>query len=165
MLRTAIRAVAVQQNAVSFAGFEGTLMRKPHVLAFAIGVIVACSSPTSGCGCSPPPQARVLVFGTVRTASESPVSGARISLRGVLGPCSVGGQITIRAEAAMPSDSAGNYRFPLAPAASGLDSVCVQLVARRSSMANADTIVSAAAALGVRYDRQPDSTRIDFRFP
>ena len=50
--------------------------------ALAIAIVVACSSPTDACGCSPIPPG-VIVVGTVTDASGAPVVGAQLLLDGI----------------------------------------------------------------------------------
>ena len=50
--------------------------------AMAIAVVIACSSPTDVCGCTPMPPS-VVVVGTVTDASGAAVVGARLLFDGV----------------------------------------------------------------------------------
>ena len=50
--------------------------------AFAIAIVVACSNPTTVCGCSPIPPG-VVVTGAVTDASGAPVVGARLLFDGI----------------------------------------------------------------------------------
>lgn len=56
--------------------------RGAPVAAMAVAVVIACSTPTEVCGCSPPIPA-VIVEGTVTNASGAAVAGARVLFDGV----------------------------------------------------------------------------------
>ena len=141
-------------------------MRMPVVVLFAIGVIVACSSPTSVCGCSPYPTISVLVVGTVRAANDSPLGGALIRVRGTPGSCLGSRQATAAGDtSSITSDSAGRYRLLLTRSNATFVNSCVQLTARRSALATAATLASVAVSVTLRRDPPFDSTRIDFPFP
>ena len=139
-------------------------MRMPLVVLLGIGVVVACSTPTSVCGCSPRESARALVFGTVQAAGDIAVRGALINARSTRGRCPARSP-AVDGGYGTPTDSTGRYKVYIAPGAPAGDTICVQLVAYRSASERMDTLVSSAATLQVRDGPPYDSTRIDFRFP
>ena len=56
--------------------------RRTPLCALAIAIVIACSSPTDVCGCTPLPPG-VVVVGTVTAPSGAPVVGARLLFDGV----------------------------------------------------------------------------------
>ncbi len=140
-------------------------MRMPMFVLLGTGVILACTSPTSLCGCSPLPYPNAIVVGTVRTSAEAPVSGVLVSARSSRGRCPVGSQSTTVGLVSMPTDATGRYRLGVGGLGATVDSICVQVYARRSTSARADTLFSAMVPMQLRVDPPYDSTLVDLRFP
>ena len=140
-------------------------MRIPFLVSLGIGVIAACTTPTGLCGCSPPPPPSALVVGTVRTTGGAPLRDAIVSATGKRGSCPGSGPAVAADYGALPSDSAGRYRIFVALGSTALDSMCVQLIARRSAIASTDTLAAPLVALQLRTTLPYDSTRVDFTFP
>jgi hypothetical protein len=139
-------------------------MRMSLVAVLGVGVVVACTTPTSVCGCSPNQAARALVLGTVRASGDIALRDALISARSTRGSCPARNPL-VDAGFSTPTDSTGRYTVYVAPGAPAGDTLCVQVVVYRSASARMDTLVSSAANLQVRDGPPYDSARIDFRFP
>ena len=137
-------------------------MRTPLLVSLTFGVVVACSTPTSVCGCtSPPPSA--IVVGTMWASGDRLLRGGIIRARQTLGTCPGRGAALDQGSGASPSDSTGRYRAFIR--GSDVDTVCVRVVAYRSVSARMDSLVSSPTTLALKLGRNLDSTRIDFRFP
>lgn len=141
-------------------------MRKPLVVMFGIGAIVACSAPTSLCGCSPRElRASALIFGAISTSAGAPLRSALLNARGARGSCPGRGPAGAVSFVSFGTDSTGRYRLVVGLQNPATDSICVQVVAQRSAKAMSDTLVSAAVTLEARDLEPLDSARLDFRFP
>ena len=136
-------------------------MRTPLVVSIALGVFVACTTPTSVCGCSPR-EPVAIVFGRIWVSGDRPLGGALIRASRTAGPCPGRGAAFDGGFGETSSDSSGYYRRLVA---GGGDSVCVQMIAYRSVSARMDSLVSSSKTLSLRIGTLQDSTQIDFRFP
>jgi hypothetical protein len=139
-------------------------MRIPRVPLFGIGLVVACSWPTTSCGCSPIEYPRALVVGTVRGPGEIALRGVTTRARTALGSCSPLSRLVGPGYFEL-TDSTGAYRRSVQAVVANGDTICVQMIAVRSTGAQSDSIVSPAVNLQLRSDSPYDSTRLDFRFP
>jgi hypothetical protein len=136
-------------------------MRMPLFLTLALGLVVACSTPTSACGCSPAEPVGI-VYGTIAAAAETPLRGAEIRVRKTAGTCpGRGASASVDWEKAT-SDTTGQYRIVVG---GGTDTLCVQLIAYRGATARTDSLISSTRTLPLKVGLPHDSTRVDFRFP
>jgi hypothetical protein len=137
-------------------------VRTRLLVSLTFGVFVACSMPTSVCGCtSPPPSA--IVVGTMWASAGRPLRGGIIRVRQILGTCPGRAAALDEGSGASQSDSTGRYRTFIR--GNNVDTVCVHVVAYRSVSAQTDSLVSLPATLALKLGRNLDSARIDFRFP
>jgi hypothetical protein len=83
---------------------------KQTLFAFVAVVILACGTPTGGCGCSPvPPQTHVA--GIVSSAA-GPISGAQITVSVTASDCASPAQTIVYVPATgIPTDATGRYDF------------------------------------------------------
>ena len=139
-------------------------MRSPVPAMLAIGLIAACSMPTSVCGCSPPPPASAVVYGTILTAADSVVRGAVLRAAISHGTCPGTGQPFVADFGTAPIDATGRYRFEVSWGVP-TDTTCVRVTARRLLAGATDSVVAAPVSLAMRFERPLDSTRVDIRFP
>lgn len=160
MSGSTVDAVTEQQHAFSLPEVEGVSMRTPLVTSLALGVAVACSTPTSVCGCSPALTVAV-VFGRISTSGDTPLRGALIRVNRTVGACPRRGEALDGGFGETQSDSTGQYRIFVA---AGADTVCVQAIAFRSASARTDSLVSSATTLALRVGPPLDSARSDFLF-
>ena len=125
-------------------------------------IVVACTSPTSSCGCSPVPPS-VEAVGTVRTVAGVPVTTAILSVAGTLGNCSVTGSRVTFSSLGYSIDATGKYRALIIP--SEPDSICVKITARRDANAGADSVVSSGFSFAVGRLPRPDTVVVNLTFP
>ena len=136
-----------------------------HVASMiALGILAACVVPTTSCGCSTvPPTA--LIVGTIRTADARPIIDAVVGARSAAGtscaqtlPAGATGGYVVR------TDVNGRYRLPIIGVLER-GAMCVQVVARRSSGATADSLTAPVVRLVASIVPPYDSAIVDLQFP
>ncbi len=145
-------------------------MRYHLAAAISLGVLTACIFPTTTCGCSPPPVASAVIVGTIRTANALPLAGAVVRAQGTRGArCSRSVQFRAVSQGTVTTDATGRYRFLVDNAAQAAaqvpDTLCVEVIARRSSSATADSLIAPTVTVVLRYGLTSDSARVDLQFP
>jgi hypothetical protein len=140
-------------------------MRIPFSATAAVTlVVVACTSPTSSCGCSIALPPSVDAVGTVRTAAGAPVSTAILSVAGTRGNCSIATDLRVTFNSLnYRIDATGRYRMRITP--SEPDSICMKITARRNANAGADSVVSPGIALAVGRIPYADSVIVNLTLP
>ena len=124
----------------------------------AVGLLLACTSPTEMCAC-PPARSHAVIYGSIANAAGDPVAGA--SVQAVVYGSVCGEGYADRGGDANPvvTSSSGTYRIHVYSLLSG--AACVR-VATHAVGAPDSTYVD--AALFLRDERQaPDSLKVDLQ--
>lgn len=136
-------------------------MRMQLVVFAALGVNVACTTPTSLCGC-PHGAALAVVYGRISASGDTPLSGALIKASATSGTCPGRGLAFEGGFGETRSDATGTYRLLVS---GGADTICAKITADRSASARIDSLVSLPATLVIGSGLSRDSARVDLRFP
>jgi hypothetical protein len=143
---------------------------KPNVVIgplLALGLVLACSTPTDLCGC-PPALGIGTVFGTVTNATGAAVTDAEVRVEARLFGCAATQPSYLVDSPVTRTDAVGRYRYEMR-AASPSDSACIRVVARRIGAAAGDSAVASAVRMrlvpsyGPRA--RPDSVLLNLRLP
>jgi hypothetical protein len=125
------------------------------ITTVAFAAVLACGTPTGGCGCSPVPPVETHLVGLV-TNGNGPVTDAQVTARVFPEDCPSVGNTRVYAHREAVVDAAGHFDFQLETRQP--DTLCARLVARSAS----DSIVRDSVRVFVLGN---DSTRVDFVFP
>jgi len=117
--------------------------------------LLACGTPTGGCGCSPPPNYEAALVGLV-TNGNGPAVDAEVTAAIFSADCQAASRGPVYAQRHDTVDSNGHYRFFLQTQRP--DTLCARLVAH----AGTDSLVRDQVPV---ITPGTDSVHVDFTFP
>jgi len=140
-----------------------TLLRLAPTLAIAL--VLSCTTPTGMCGC-PPSRSHVEIHGVVRTAAGAPVQSAVVKATFYREQCGQGiGEPADPDGNPIQTNAAGAYEGRFI-SYGGPKPVCLRMSATRGAGAAADSAISDAEAIQLRYEHdKPVRVRVDVVFP